>query len=154
MCSISPLHLYVQKRWYLTASQLQSHTTWRLPCPQTSCWISTILYIDVHGKWKPLHTNTWQEQTGCSQNINFQMFTDGVHFPYDNVYTRTSSNLNPFAMQPQHKMTVYQHYSVFHFSPYTCIYRIVGIRQPVSSTVIITGKTAVSRTTWQRHLQT
>ena len=61
VCSISCLHPYVQRRWYLTVSQLQSPATWRLACPQTSCWISTILYIDIYGKWKALHSNDmWQ----------------------------------------------------------------------------------------------
>ena len=36
----------------------------------------------------------------------------------------------------QHKISVYEHYSV-PFSPYTCIYRYMGIRQPLSSTALL-----------------
>ena len=90
------------------------------------------------------------------QNINFQMFTDGVHFPYDNVYTLATSNLDPAAVQLHyiHAEHILQNFNCtlrtlqcVAFFLYTCIYRNVGIRQPVSSTISVTGKVAVSRTT-------
>ena len=90
---------------------------------------------------------------GCLQNMNFQMFMDRLHFPDNSVFTWTTSNLNPFAVQPHFIDAELRTQNVslptlqcVPFSPYTSIYRNVGIRQPVSSTVSITGKNS-SRTT-------
>ena len=81
------------------------------------------------------------------------MFTDGVHFPCDNVSTLTTSNSNPSAVQ-LHYIQVKHILLDFNFSlptllcvtfsPYTCIYRNVVIKLAVSSTVGITGKIAVA----------
>jgi len=54
--------------------------------------------------------------------MNSQIFMDGFHFPNNSVYTVTTSNLNPFALQPHFiypgltaQKSVYQHFSVFYF---------------------------------------
>ena len=84
--------------------------------------------------------------------MNFQMFTDGVQFPYDNVYTLATSNLNLSAVQLHyiHIAHILQNFN-FTLPTLQCVpftqYTWMRIRQPVNSTVGITGNTTVASTT-------